>query len=54
MWYMKLLSVVVDALPKNCLDCPFNRDKYCSVKMAFDSNDCFVQNNRQSPLRIVR
>ena len=46
---MKLLSIIVDELPKNCLGCPFNRDKYCAVKIAFGSNDCFVQNNRQSP-----
>jgi hypothetical protein len=46
---MKILNApVVDEKPKNCLECRFNENKYCSLKTAMDIETTFVQNNRDN------
>lgn len=40
------IQIDLDKLPKNCIDCVFNQNKYCVLKIALEKQNTFVQNNR--------
>lgn len=46
---MKILGEgIVDKVPKDCIDCAFNQNKYCPLLILSERrNSTFVQNNRE-------
>lgn len=39
------MDILVDKLPESCCECVFNETKYCSLKIALNKSNTFVQNN---------